>query len=53
MWQLYEWEDGYKDENLGGNKIFNCKNSNIQLDRDYNGARNIMLKSLSSINILS
>jgi len=44
---------GWKDENLGGNKIFNCKNCNIQLDRDYNGARNIMLKSLSSVNILS
>jgi len=44
---------GWKDENLGGSKIFDCKNCNIQLDRDYNGARNIMLKSLSSINILS
>ena len=44
---------GWKDENLGGNKIFNCKNCNIQLDRDYNAARNIMLKSLLSVNILS
>ncbi len=39
---------GCKNENLGGSKIFNCNKCKITMDRDYNGARNIMLKSLSS-----
>ena len=44
---------GCKNENLGGSKIFNCNKCKITIDRDYNGARNIMLKSISSINIVS
>ena len=32
---------------LGGNKMFNCSKCNIKIDRDYNGARNILLKTLS------
>jgi putative transposase len=44
---------GCKNENLGGSKIFNCNKCKINMDRDYNGARNIMLKSISSINIVS
>ena len=38
-----------KNENLGGSKIFNCSNCGIKIDRDYNGCRNIFLKSISSI----
>ena len=44
---------GWKNEHLGGSKIFNCNQCKINMNRDYNGARNIMLKSLSSINIVS
>ena len=36
----------YKHEKLGGNDMFNCPSCNIKIKRDYNGARNIMLKSL-------
>ena len=36
----------YKNDMLGGNEIFNCSSCNINIKRDYNGARNIMLKSL-------
>jgi len=36
----------YKNDMLGGNEIFNCPSCNISIKRDYNGARNIMLKSL-------
>jgi putative transposase len=39
---------GERKEDLGGNKMFNCSNCKIKIDRDYNGARNILLKTLSS-----
>lgn len=32
--------------NLKGNKIFNCDKCKINIDRDYNGARNILLKNI-------
>jgi putative transposase len=32
-------------ENLGSSKIFNCNNCNLKIDRDFNGCRNILLKS--------
>jgi transposase len=32
--------------NIGGNKIYKCAICNAQLDRDFNGARNILLKQL-------
>ena len=35
----------YKEE-LKGEKIYNCTKCNISLDRDINGCRNIMIKSL-------
>ena len=31
---------------LQGEKTFNCKCCKIAIDRDYNGARNILLKNL-------
>ena len=34
--------------NLGGKRIYNCEKCNIKIDRDINGARNILLKVLSS-----
>ena len=36
----------YKNDMLGGNEMYNCPSCNISIKRDYNGARNIMLKSL-------
>jgi transposase len=35
---------GSKNENLGGNKIFNCNKYKINMNRDYNGALNIILQ---------
>jgi len=37
---------GWKNGNLGGSKIFKCKMCNLKTDRDYNGSRNIMIKSM-------
>ena len=37
---------GWKNGNLGGSKIFNCKMCKLKTDRDYNGSRNIMIKSI-------
>ena len=37
---------GKLHETLRGNKEFKCKKCNFCLDRDYNGARNIMLRAL-------
>jgi len=34
------------NETLGSNKIFNCSNCNITIDRDLNGSRNICFKCL-------
>ncbi len=39
---------GNVDMSLGGKKIYKCKECNLILDRDINGARNILIKVLSS-----
>ncbi len=37
-------------ENLGGNKKFECFHCKIKMDRDFNGARNILLKYYTKLN---
>lgn len=37
---------GHRKHNLGGDKIYVCKECNAILDRDVNGARNIMLRAM-------
>ena len=37
---------GVLDNNLGCKNTFNCKSCNVAIDRDTNGARNILLKYL-------
>jgi len=38
---------GYLHKNLGKSKVYNCSNCKIVLDRDLNGAINILLKYLT------
>ena len=40
---------GNVDKNLGSKKILQCHKCNIEIDRDYNGARNILLRVCSHI----
>jgi putative transposase len=37
---------GYIKNDLGSNKVYKCDSCNYLIDRDVNGARNIMLKSI-------
>lgn len=37
---------GMLHHSLAANKIFRCKNCKVIMDRDVNGARNILIKSL-------
>ena len=37
---------GYIKSDLGSNKNYKCNDCNLEIDRDYNGARNILLKHL-------
>lgn len=36
---------GWMNANLGGAKEFNCPSCGLRLDRDVNGARNILIKN--------
>ncbi len=36
-------------DNLGGNKVYKCAHCHMIMDRDFNGARNVLLKYLSMI----
>ena len=38
---------GFVHEKLGGNKTFKCPSCHVSLDRDVNGARNILLRYLT------
>jgi putative transposase len=38
---------GQQNEKLGKSKIFSCKKCAIKMDRDHNGARNILIKTLT------
>lgn len=40
---------GNLKKDLNGNKIYNCTECKISIDRDYNGSRNIFLKSIKYI----
>lgn len=37
---------GWENENLKSSKVFNCKECKLVVDRDINGARNILLRTL-------
>lgn len=37
---------GHKHKSLGGNHHFKCPNCGMRINRDWNGARNIMLRAL-------
>lgn len=37
---------GWLNEKLGGDKIFKCKMCQLQIDRDINGCRNMIIKSI-------
>ncbi|NES82609.1 MAG: transposase [Moorea sp. SIO2B7] len=37
---------GFKHDQLGGAKIFKCPNCHQKIDRDWGGARNIMIRAL-------
>lgn len=36
---------GTQNDNLGSSKLFKCTNCHIVIDRDFNGARNVFLRS--------
>ena len=40
---------GHIKEDLGSNKIYNCEICHITIDRDVNGARNILIKNAVEI----
>lgn len=40
---------GNLKKDLKGNKIYDCTSCNISINRDYNGSRNIFLKSIKNI----
>jgi putative transposase len=38
---------GNINNKLGGNKVYKCNNCGLEMDRDMNGARNILIKNLT------
>ena len=38
---------GFIKENLGGNKVYKCDSCGLEIGRDHNGARNILLKNMT------
>ena len=38
---------GHIHQSLGGNKVFRCPHCSFEIDRDVNGARNILLRFLT------
>lgn len=41
---------GRLNHKLGAKKVFECENCKIKIDRDINGARNILIKNYFLIN---
>ena len=39
---------GYKNDNLGSAEIFKCSKCKYKVDRDINGARNILLRNIDT-----
>lgn len=39
---------GFINRNIGGSKVFNCHGCHLVIDRDVNGARNILLRALGA-----
>jgi putative transposase len=39
---------GWVHQKLGGNKVFKCQRCALVINRDYNGARNVLLKNASN-----
>ena len=37
---------GWLNQSLGKSKTFVCKNCDLNIDRDINGARNILIKNI-------
>ena len=44
---------GQINDGLGGSKIFQCNSCKVEMDRDANGARNILLKLLTEGQVLA
>jgi putative transposase len=38
---------GFIKDNLGGNKVYKCDECSLEIGRDHNGARNILLKNMT------
>jgi hypothetical protein len=43
------FECGYLHRKIGGSKKFKCQRCNQESDRDFNAARNILLKNMSLV----
>ena len=42
---------GELNHSLGGSKVFHCASCGLGIDRDLNGARNILLRHVSSLDV--